>query len=82
MSEAVAALEGMLDRLDGPGGEEVGDAIDRVRASAVRTTNVRSLRRDPVMEQFRKELSDGLIRADTVRQVLELVSMALDARSP
>lgn len=82
MSEVMAALEGMLDRLDGPGGEEVGDAIDRVRASTARTTSVRSLRRDPVMEQFRKELSDGLIRADTVRQVLELMSMALDARLP
>lgn len=54
-----------------------GDAIDAVLASSPRTTSVRSLRNDDAMNRFRQELSDGLIRVDTVGKVLRLVNTIL-----
>ena len=51
-----------------------GDAIDAVLASSARATAVRSLRVSPEIEAFRQALVDGLIRADTVNQLLRLVN--------
>jgi len=51
-----------------------GDAIDAVLASPARTTAVRSLRSSPEIEAFRQALVDGLIRVDTVNQLLRLVN--------
>lgn len=54
-----------------------GDAIDRVLADAPRQTQVRSLRLAPEVVEFRRALSDGLIRVDTVNQVLRLINSVL-----
>jgi hypothetical protein len=51
-----------------------GDAIDAVLASEPRTTQAVSVRQAPEMEAFRRELVDGLIRVDTVNQVLRLLN--------
>jgi len=51
-----------------------GDAIDTVLATPARTTAVHSLRSAPEIEAFRQALTDGLIRADTVNQLLRLVN--------
>lgn len=54
------------------------DAIDAVLAAPPRTSQVASLRNDPVINAFRNELADGLIRADTAHQLIALLSTALD----
>ena len=55
------------------------DAIDAILAGEPRTTAVRSLRDHEVVQQFRRELSDGLIRADTVNKLLGLIRTVVDA---
>ena len=55
------------------------DAIDAILASDPRSTGVRSLREHEVVQQFRRELSDGLIRADTVNKLLGLIRTVVDA---
>jgi hypothetical protein len=50
------------------------DAIERELSSAPRTTSVMSLRDSQVVETFRSELTDGLIRVDTVNRLLRLVN--------
>jgi len=55
------------------------DAIDAILASEPRTTGVRSLRDHEVVQQFRRELSDGLIRADTANKLLGLIRTIVDA---
>ncbi|MFH0980973.1 MAG: hypothetical protein V2A79_05490 [Planctomycetota bacterium] len=67
-------LEGALRQRPGS-----GDAIDFVLASPERQTAVRSLRHDPVVEAFRLELADGLIRVDTANQLLNLVNAVVTA---
>jgi len=73
-------LEALLERL------EVGiplrrrkDAIDAILASEPRTTAVRSLRDHEAVQQFRQELSDGLIRADTANKLLGLIRTVVEA---
>lgn len=51
-----------------------GDAIDEVLAGAPRTTEVKSLRDHPDVQQFRQDLVDGLIRIDTANRLLQLVA--------
>ena len=53
------------------------DAIDAVLAAPARTSDVRGLRHDPIIEAFRRELTDGLIRVDTAHQLLSLVNTVL-----
>jgi hypothetical protein len=55
------------------------DAIDAILASKPRTTGVRSLRDHEVVQQFRRELSDGLIRVDTANKLLGLIRTVVDA---
>ncbi len=79
MSNLTDELDRLLNTLDrkdqqSPGS---GDAIDLILASPPRKTEVRSLRHDPVVEAFRRELTDGLIRVDTVNQLLNLVNTVI-----
>ena len=81
MADVTAELDQLIDKLDGvvevTGG--ASDAIDAVLASPPRSTGVRSLRRDPVVETFRQELVDGLIRVDTLNRLLGLVNTVVTA---
>lgn len=56
-----------------------GDAIDQELGRPPRTTTARNLADDPTIVAFRNELVDGLIRADTARQMLSLVGALLQA---
>ena len=73
-------LEALLERLEQgiPSGRRK-DAIDAILASEPRTTGVRSLRDHEVVQQFRRELSDGLIRVDTANKLLGLIRTIVDA---
>ena len=55
------------------------DAIDAILASEPRTTAVRSLRDHEVVQQFRRELTDGLIRVDTANKLLGLIRTVVEA---
>lgn len=55
------------------------DAIDAILAGEPRTTAVRSLREHEVVQQFRRELSDGLIRVDTANKLLGLIRTVVEA---
>ena len=74
-------LNRLMDVLDGGMERQpaAGDAIDRILASPRRRTDVRTLRNDPVVEAFRRELVDGLIRVDTANKLLHLVNAAVTA---
>lgn len=54
------------------------DAIDAVLDGAARATRVTPLRESAEMQRFRRELSDGLIRVDTINQALRLLAVALE----
>ncbi len=75
-SDATKVLEDLMTTLEAAeqksGGK--GDAIDAVLSETPRTTQVTSGRQSPEMEAFRRELSDGLIRVDTMNQVLRLLN--------
>jgi len=73
-------LMALLDRLE----ESIPqakrkDAIDAILASDPRSTGVRSLRDHEVVQQFRRELSDGLIRVDTANKLLGLIRTVVEA---
>lgn len=74
-SDATRVLDDLISTLEQvtPRAGE-GDAIDAVLAGKPRGTQVVSVRQAPEMEVFRRELTDGLIRADTVNQVLRLLN--------
>ena len=55
------------------------DAIDAILASDPRSTGVRSLRDHEVVQKFRRELSDGLIRVDTANKLLGLIRTVVEA---
>jgi hypothetical protein len=55
------------------------DAIDAILASEPRSTGVRSLRDHEVVQKFRRELSDGLIRVDTANKLLGLIRTVVEA---
>lgn len=54
-----------------------GDAIDRILSAGDRETAVASLRDSDVVNAFRDELTDGLIRVDTANRLLGLVSQII-----
>ncbi|MCK6485704.1 MAG: hypothetical protein HUU22_18185 [Phycisphaerae bacterium] len=58
------------------------DAIDAVLSAPARTTDVRRLGDHPVMQTFRAELTDGLIRADTARQTIGLLTRLMEQLKP
>ncbi len=79
-NELTQDLDQLLNVLDAPAsqataraGAATGDAIAAELARPARVTAVRSLREAPEIEAFRRELVDGLIRADTANQLLKLI---------
>lgn len=72
--DALNQLIETLSKAGQPESNAAGDAIDQELKRRRRTTSVQSLRDNPVVEQFRQELSDGLIRVDTAHQLLSLIN--------
>lgn len=69
----------LLDQLAvAPSGAPPGDAIDAVLAGPARRTEVVPLRDSPVVQKFRNDLIDGLIRADSINQLLRLANLVLE----
>ena len=80
MNDSTRQLDAVLDRLDeiiSASRAGRGDAIDRILNGPRRRTETHSLRDHPAMEAFRRELTDGLIRADTANKLLGLISAVL-----
>ncbi len=88
MTEIVKQLDALLERIGAAGpsqtepvplqeADAMPDAIDAVLAQPQRQTNVQRLQNDPAMAAFREELVNGLIRVDTVRQFLSVLSKAI-----
>ena len=76
-SEVNKTLDELVGTLEGAVGREAagaGDAIDEVLKGPGRSTQAVSIRQSPEVDAFRRELIDGLIRVDTVNQVLRLVN--------
>jgi hypothetical protein len=77
----VGELERLLSNvqtlLDANAKTQPGDAIGVELGRPARTTAVVSLKDAPEVEAFRSELIDGLIRVDTVNQLLRLVNEAM-----
>lgn len=76
MADLTGQLDQLIEALDQriEADPAAGDAIDLILAAPPRQTQVRSLRHDPAVEAFRRELVDGFIRVDTVNRLLNLVS--------
>jgi glycerol-3-phosphate dehydrogenase len=70
------ALNALIETLSNAAETPVmhGDAIAYEIARERRTTAVKSLRNDPIIEEFRTQLTDGLIRVDTANKLLTLVN--------
>ena len=80
MSAPGQELDALLKELEQVAGKisnRPADAIDRIIQGPRRQTKTRSIRHDPVLENFRRELTDGLIRADTANQLLRLITTVL-----
>ena len=73
-SDATKVLDDLMTTLENAGRQADGDAINAVLAGESRQTQAVSARHAPEMTAFRRELTDGLIRADTVNQVLRLLN--------
>ncbi len=73
-SDATKVLDELMTTLENASRQGNGDAIDAVLAAEPRRTQAASVRQAPEMEAFRRELTDGLVRADTVNQVLRLLN--------
>lgn len=72
-------LEALLEELDRqPRSERKGDdALDVIIHAPPRTTAVTPLRDHEAVRRFRAELRAGLIRADTINQLLVLIRTAI-----
>jgi hypothetical protein len=78
-TEQLDALIERLERIAAASGPPTpGDALDRILAEPERRTAVTSLRDSDVVQTFRNDLIDGLIRIDTANQLLGLVRAVLD----
>ena len=77
---ATAAGEAPATPVPQPAAQIAGtrDAIDDALERPARQTQVVSLADSPVMAAFRSELSDGLIRIDTLNQVLRLITLVIE----
>ncbi len=83
MGEVTDNLSRILERLEkNLDGSGRNDAIDAILAGSPRETNATSLRDHEVVKQFRRELSSGLIRVDTVSRLLGLIRIAVEAGLP
>ncbi len=80
MSDTAENLDRILERLEASlEPRRRRDVIDEILAGAPRKTDAVSLRDHPVVQEFRRELSSGLIRVDTAKRLLGLIRMALEA---
>jgi len=70
-------LDRLISTLDAVMRKTPHDAIDAELAAPPRVTAVRALRDDPIVQQFRQELIDGLIRVDTAQRLLALIEQAV-----
>jgi len=77
VSELEQLLTNVQTLLDANAKAQPGDAIGTELSRPARTTAVVSLQDAPEVEAFRNELIDGLIRVDTVNQLLRLVNDAM-----
>lgn len=75
--DAVQQFDALIRQLQAAVNPVAGDAIDIEIARPPRTTATVNLAEAPEIVAFRNELVDGLIRQDTVRQVLTLVQTVL-----
>ncbi len=83
MGDVTDNLSRILERLEkNLGGSGRNDAIDAILAGSPRETNAASLRDHEVVKQFRRALSSGLIRVDTVSRLLGLIRIAVEAGLP
>jgi len=85
MANVVETLDKLIEAVDkastaaDPGATPAArDAIDDVLDRPARETRVASLAESPVMAAFRGELTDGLIRIDTLNQVLRMLTLVLE----
>lgn len=79
VTEALDRLIGVMDQAVASGSAEPPrDAIDEALERPPRQTQVVSLADSPVIARFRAELSDGLIRIDTLNQVLRLIALVIE----
>lgn len=68
--------------IDEPAGETHSadtDALDMVLGSPARRTAVKRLRDSEVVQQFREDLSKGIVRTERLTQVLGLMSVVVRA---
>lgn len=77
MGELERLLNNVQTMLDANAQAQPADAIGTELSRPARTTTVVSLRDAPEVEAFRNELIDGLIRVDTVNQLLRLINEAM-----
>lgn len=78
MEDVLEKLDAVLAKLEADAkSRQRRDAIDNILDGEPRTAQVESLRDHPVVQQFRTELADELIRADTVGQLLGLIQAAM-----
>jgi hypothetical protein len=78
-TEQLDALIERLERIVGASGPATpGDALDRILAAPGRQSAAASLRDSEVVQAFRNDLIDGLIRIDTANQLFRLVRAVLD----
>ena len=75
----LALLERLEESIPPSRRKDAIDAIDTILASEPRSTGMRSLRDHEVVQQFRRELSDGLIRVDTANKLLGLIRTVVEA---
>lgn len=77
MGELERLLSNVQTLMEANAKAQPNDAIGAELARPARTTAVVSLKDAPEVEAFRNELIDGLIRVDTVNQLLRLVNEAM-----
>ncbi len=83
MPQPTQSLDELIERLSVLLADDVGarDAIDAVLGAPPRATNARSLRFHPDVVRFRRDLADGIVRADTAHRLLCLLTVAVDCLS-
>lgn len=80
MSDTAENLDRILERLEASlEPRRRRDVIDEILAGAPRKTGALSLRDHAVVQEFRRELSSGLIRVDTANRLLGLIRTAVEA---
>lgn len=83
MKEVLRELDALLDRLgDATVEQPPRDAIDEILHEPLRKTTVSPLRDHEAVRRFRQEVTDGLIRLDTARQLIGLIRLAIENFKP